>query len=65
MTENGKGEGILGWCQSNRRQCPGGRREVWRYPDRPGGVFLCCKCWPHRRAILKVRRYQREKETCA
>ena len=61
MGENGRGEGILDFCQGKRKQCPGGRREVWRYPDQPDGLLLCRKCYPHRKAILKVRRYQREK----
>lgn len=61
MTENGKGEGIIDFCQGRSRRCPGGLRLVYRYPNEPGGLLFCDRCWPHRRAILKVRRYQKEK----
>jgi len=63
MTEdNGKGESVLDYCQSTRRQCPGGRREVWRYPNEQGSLLLCRKCWPHRQAIVTAGSYRRRKE---
>ena len=62
MGENGKGEPMYGFCEGKGRRCLGGKRTVYRYPDRPGGLLFCSRCWPHRRAILKVRHYQKEKE---
>jgi hypothetical protein len=47
---------ILGYCQSNWKSCPGGRRPIRSYK----GLDLCCKCWPHRKAIVKMGIYRRK-----